>query len=55
MARFRSGLLSVVDATGELGLSRRRFYVLYADFLCACAQRRQLRCAKILDHIRELL
>jgi hypothetical protein len=41
MARFRSGLLSARDATGELGLSRSRFYVLYTDFLRACAQRRQ--------------
>ena len=41
MARFRKGLLSAVDATGELHLSRSRFYVLYADFLRACAQRRQ--------------
>ena len=41
MARFRGGLLSARDAAGELGLSRSRFYVLYADFLRACAQRRQ--------------
>ena len=41
MARFRKGLLSAGDATGELHLSRSRFYVLYADFLRACAQRRQ--------------
>jgi len=41
MARFRQGLLSAADATGELHLSRSRFYVLYADFLRACAQRRQ--------------
>ena len=41
MARFRKGLLSAADATGELQLSRSRFYVLYADFLRACAQRRQ--------------
>ena len=41
MVRFRKGELSAVDATGELHLSRSRFYVLYADFLRACAQRRQ--------------
>ena len=41
MARFRNELLSARDAIGELGLSRSRFYVLYADYLRACAQRRQ--------------
>jgi hypothetical protein len=41
MARFRRGLLSATDAKGELQLSRSRFYVLYADYLRACAQRRQ--------------
>lgn len=41
MARFRGGLLSARDAAGELGLGRSRFYVLYADFLRACAGRRQ--------------
>lgn len=41
MVRFRKGLLSATDAIGELNLSRSRFYVLYADFLRACAQRRQ--------------
>src|SRR5438105_6736419 len=41
MARFRQGLLSATDAIGELNLSRSRFYVLYADYLRACAQRRQ--------------
>jgi hypothetical protein len=41
MARFRKGLLSAADATGELHLSRSRFYVLYADYQRACAQRQQ--------------
>src|SRR5205823_6880682 len=41
MARFRQELLSTTDAISELGLSRSRFYVLYADYLRACAQRRQ--------------
>lgn len=41
MARFRRGLLSAGDASGELALGRSRFYVLYAGYLRACAQRRQ--------------
>src|SRR5277367_5242693 len=41
MARFRKGLLSAADALGELNLSRSRFYVLFADYLRACAQRQQ--------------
>ena len=41
MARFRRGLLSAGDASGELDLSRSRFYVLYAGYLRACAERRQ--------------
>lgn len=43
MARFRRGLLSPAEAVTELALSRSRFYTLYADYLRACAQRRQ-RC-----------
>jgi len=35
MAGFRKGHLSTTDAIGELGLSRSRFYVLYADYLRA--------------------
>ena len=41
MARFRAQSLAVADAAAELGLSRSRFYVLFADYLAACAQRRQ--------------
>jgi hypothetical protein len=41
MARFRQGFLSAADASGELHLSRSRFYVLFADYLRACAQQRQ--------------
>jgi hypothetical protein len=41
MARFRRQLLSPIEAISELALSRSRFYVLYADFLRACAERRQ--------------
>jgi len=41
LARFRARTLAAVDAGAELGLSRSRFYVLYADYLAACAQRRQ--------------
>jgi hypothetical protein len=41
MARFRRELLSAADATSELNLSRSRFYALYADYLRACAERRQ--------------
>jgi len=41
MARFRQGDLSTTDAIGELGLSRSRFYVLYADYLRACVRRCQ--------------
>jgi hypothetical protein len=41
MARFRRELISAAEAVGELGLSRSRFYVLYADYLRACAERRQ--------------
>ena len=37
LSRFRQGCLSATDAIGELGLSRSRFYVLYADYLRACA------------------
>lgn len=40
MARFRRQTLSATEAAAELGLSRSRFYVLYASFLEACAQRR---------------
>ena len=41
MARFRQLQISASDARGELGLSRRRFYVLYADYLRACSRRGQ--------------
>jgi hypothetical protein len=41
MARFRTGLLWATDAIGELNLSRSRFHVLFADYLRACARRRQ--------------
>jgi hypothetical protein len=41
MARFRRELLSPIEAISELALSRSRFYALYADFLRACAERRQ--------------
>ena len=41
MARFRKNLLSAVDASGELGLSRSRFYALYGDYLSACGRRQQ--------------
>ena len=41
MVRFRQGDLSTTDAIGELGLSRSRFYVLYADYLRSCARRCQ--------------
>jgi hypothetical protein len=39
--RFRRELISAEEARHELELSRSRFYVLYADYLRACAQRRQ--------------
>lgn len=41
LARFRSGTLCAAAAAAELDLSRSRLYVLYADYLRACAQRRQ--------------
>jgi len=41
LKRFRSESISAQQARGELELSRSRFYVLYADYLRACAQRRQ--------------
>jgi hypothetical protein len=41
LARFRRELISAADAVGELNLSRSRFYALYADYLRACAERRQ--------------
>lgn len=41
MARFRKELISAPDAQAELSLSRSRFYVLYGDYLKACAQRKQ--------------
>ncbi len=41
MARFRKDSISAHDAQGELGLSRSRFYVLYSDYLKACAGRTQ--------------
>jgi hypothetical protein len=39
-ASFRRGELTAATAAGELGLSRSRFYELYADYLRACAERR---------------
>lgn len=41
MARFRKDLISARDAQAELGLGRSRFYVLYSDYLKACAERTQ--------------
>lgn len=41
LAAFRAGKLSAPVAASELGLGRSRFYLLYADYLRACAQRRQ--------------
>ncbi len=41
MARFRSQIISTRDALGELNVSRSHFYRLYADYLRACAERRQ--------------
>ncbi len=41
MARFRSEVISTRDAVGELDVSRSHFYRLYADYLRACAERRQ--------------
>lgn len=37
---YRQGVLSACDAAEELHLSRSRFYRLYRDYLCACAQRK---------------
>jgi hypothetical protein len=39
-ASFRRGELTGILAATELGLSRSRFYELYAEYLRACAQRR---------------
>ena len=41
LAAFRRDELGGVAAAAELGLGRTRFYELYADYLRACAQRRQ--------------
>ena len=41
LASFRAGELTASVAAAELGLGRSRFYLLYADYLRACAQRRQ--------------
>jgi len=41
VARFRAQSLGAADAAAELGLSRSRFYTLYADYLAACARRSQ--------------
>ena len=41
LAQFRSGAFNATQACEELRLSKSRFYELYADYLCACAQRRQ--------------
>lgn len=41
LAGFRAGQLKAKAAAKRLGLSRGRLYKLYADYLRACAQRRQ--------------
>jgi hypothetical protein len=41
LAAFRAGELKAAAAAQRLGLSRSRFYELYADYLRACAQRRE--------------
>ena len=35
---FRTGHLCAIGAANELGLAHSRFYKLYSDYLCACAQ-----------------
>jgi hypothetical protein len=39
--QFRAGTFKVAEACDQLGLSKSRFYELYADYLRACAGRRQ--------------
>lgn len=41
MARFRRQVISLSDALCELDLGRSQFYLLYSDYLRACAERRQ--------------
>jgi len=41
LSRFRRESLTAAAAASELGVSRSRFYVLYAGYLAVCAQRRQ--------------
>jgi hypothetical protein len=43
LARFRREIIDARQAAAELDLSRSRFYVLYASYLCACASRQQHR------------
>ena len=38
---FRSGALNAADAHHQLGLSKSRFYELYADYLRACSRHQQ--------------
>ncbi|MDQ3273177.1 MAG: hypothetical protein M3Q12_13585 [Pseudomonadota bacterium] len=40
-AEFRSGTLNAAEARQQLGLSKSRFYDLYADYLRACALHKQ--------------
>ena len=41
LAAFRAEELKPQTAAGRLGLSRARFYKLYADYLAACAHRQE--------------
>jgi hypothetical protein len=41
LARFRTQTIAAADAAAELGVSRSRFYVLFASYLALCALRRQ--------------
>jgi hypothetical protein len=41
LARFRTQTIAATDAAAELGVSRSRFYVLYASYLALCASRHQ--------------
>ena len=41
LSSFRAQALTASTAAAELGLGRTRFYHLYADYLRACAARRQ--------------
>jgi hypothetical protein len=40
-SQFRAGVLKSDEARQQLGLSKSRFYELYADYLRACARRQQ--------------